>query len=392
MKKIISLALLGATTSLMAMYAEHAYLYKDPRIMGMGGANVAVGAYSTSIFSNPAGLANIKKEDGYVVDILSLGISVSDDALDFIDDIDAATDDDKEMANVLDKYSGEHFHVSIDNYTSVSKNSDDFAWSLGILAGADINYMAHGQGSTNGGVLESSSRTYGGLLLGFAKPYETNMGRLDIGLGLKYITQNSYEGILGISELISENDEDIADKMKEKYEKKSNGYGVDLGATFHPKLDGNWNPAIGLSILNIGSMDMDDNYGGQPTTVNIGFSITPEVSFLNKLVVAVDYVDLLNENKLRIYDYSDTNNIVFSDYEDSDFMKRLRIGVGVGLVNSTYFSMRVDAGMYQSAYTAGLNMEIAVVKLNFATYEEQVGVGSVDVPDRRYMAQLAIGW
>ena len=55
----------------MAMYAENASLYKDPRIMGMGGANVAVGAYSTSVFSNPAGLTNIKKDHGFVVDLFA---------------------------------------------------------------------------------------------------------------------------------------------------------------------------------------------------------------------------------------------------------------------------------------------------------------------------------
>ena len=38
-KKIITMALLGATTSLFALGAEHAYLYKDARIMGMGGAS-----------------------------------------------------------------------------------------------------------------------------------------------------------------------------------------------------------------------------------------------------------------------------------------------------------------------------------------------------------------
>jgi len=390
MKKVISLALLGATTSLMAMYAEHAYLYKDPRVMGMGGANIAVGAYSTSVFSNPAGLANIKKEHGFVVDLLSVGVSVSDGAQDFIDDVDAASDDESKMADVLDKYSGQHFHVGADNYTSISKNSDSFAWTIGFLAATDVNYMAHGSGSATGGVLESSSRAYGGVILGFAKAYETEIGRLDIGLGLKYITQNSYEGVLGISELVGQ--EDIADKMKQKYEKKSSGYGVDLGMTYHPFANSNWDLAFGVSVLNIGSMDMDDNYGSQPMTVNVGMSLSPEVSFLNKFVVAVDYLDILNENKLRMYDYSDTNNITYTDYDDSDFMKRLRVGVGIGLIDSTYFSMRVDGGLYQSAYTAGLNMEITIFKFNFATYQEEVGTENVSITDRRYMAGLAIGW
>lgn len=391
MKKIISLVLLGATTSLMAIYAEHAYLYKDPRIMGMGGANIAVGGSASSVFSNPAGLANIKKEDGLEIDILSIGLSMSDETLDFINDIDGAKDEESDMAAVLEKYSGEHFHIGADNYSSVSKHSDYMAWSVGYLAAVDVNFLSHSNGSGVGGVLESSSRLYHGLILGFAKPYDTSIGRLDIGLGLKYITQTSYEGVLGITELIGD---DIADKLKDKYEKKSTGYGADLGVVLHPSLysDLGLNFAVGLSVLNIGDMDMDDNYGSQPTTVNIGMSISPEIPYLGKLIVAVDYLDLFNENKLRIYNYSDTDNISYTDYKDSNFMKRLRLGLGIGLVDTEYFSMEINTGLYQSAYTAGINMDMSIMKLNFTTYEEEVGVGSVNVTDRRYMVQLGLGW
>ncbi|MEA2090865.1 MAG: conjugal transfer protein TraF, partial [Campylobacterota bacterium] len=253
MKKVISLALLGATTSLMAMYAEQAYLYKDPRIMGMGGANVAVGAYSTSVFSNPAGLTNIKKDHGFVVDLLGLGVSASSETQQFIDDIDAASDSESEMAKILSKYSGEHFHIGVDNYTSISKNSDAFAWSIGLLAAADVNFMAHGHGSEMGELLETTSRAYGGVVLGVAKPYETDYGRLDIGVGLKYISQKSYEGSLGISELVGE-DDDIGQKLQDRYEKSSSGIGLDLGVNYHPFADSYWHPTFGLSVLNIGSM------------------------------------------------------------------------------------------------------------------------------------------
>ncbi|OIP55612.1 MAG: hypothetical protein AUK54_03655 [Helicobacteraceae bacterium CG2_30_36_10] len=394
MKKILSLTLLGATTSLMAMYAEHAYLYKDPRIMGMGGANIAVGSYSTSVFSNPAGLATIKKENGLIVDLLGIGVSSTAKVQEFVQDINDASDtgNDAAVSEVLKKYSGEHFHIGVDNYSSVSGNADAFAWSIGLLAVADVNLMAHANGSTTGGLLETSSRAYGGVVLGAAKPYDTEMGRLDIGMGLKYITQNSYEGVLGISEL-TDDSEDIGTKLQNKYEKTASGIGFDIGATLHPFDDNFLHPAFGLSVLNIGSMNMDDNYGRQPMTVNIGISISPEVPLLEKFVVAVDYVDLLNANKLRIYEYSDNGDIIsFSDYEDSDFMKRLRIGTELGLIDSTYFSTALNFGLYQGAYTAGLNLEVTILKLNFATYEEQIGSGSVDISDRRYMAQVGIGW
>ncbi len=392
-KKIISLALLGATTSLMPRYGEHAYLYKDPRIMAMGGANVAVGGYSTSVFSNPAGLASIKKEHGFVVDLLGIGVSSSEKTQTFVDDINTASDsgDDAEVVAVLQEYAGDYFHIGVDNYSALSKNSDAFAWSIGILAAADINYVTHANGSSNGGLLETSSRAYGGVVLGFAKPYHTKIGRLDVGLGLKYIQQTSYEGALGVSELT--NGDDIGEQLQDKYEETSSGMGLDIGVKYYPLQESSWNPAIGLSVLNIGPMDMDDNYGGQPMTVNIGASISPDVDYVDKLVIAVDYVDLFEANKVRLYDYNDEGNVVkYTDYSESDVTKRLRLGVNVGLIDSTYFSTAISGGLYQGAYTAGIDLELTLLKLNFATYQEQVGTGSVDIPDRRYMAKLSIGW
>lgn len=390
MKKIISLALLGATTSLMAMYAEHAYLYKDPRIMGMGGANVAVGGYSTSVFSNPAGLAKLKKENGLYVDIIGLGVSASGDSIqDVVDDLDEA-ETDSENIEVISKNSGKNFHIGADQYMSVSKNSDAFAWSVGLLGAADVNLMLHGNGGS--GLVETSSRAYWGVNFGIAKPYATKFGTLDVGLNVKMVSQKSYEGTLTVSDLLDD-DEDVSDKMQDKYETSSSGFGLDIGAVLHPFESSSLNPAFGISVLNIGSMDMDDSYGGQPLTVNIGASISPEVKWIEHFIVAVDYVDLFNANTYRMYNYNAVDDsVTYSDYEEADIMKRLRLGVSLGLIDSTFFSTTLNMGLYQGAYTAGLDLELTLLKLNFATYEEQMGTGSVDIADRRYMVKLGIGW
>jgi len=148
MKKIISLALLGAT-SLMALGAEHAYIYKDPRVMGMGGANVAAGGYSTSVFSNPAGLTQLKKDDGFIVDLLGIGVSLSSEYTKLLDDVSSVdtsssnTNATSDMVNILQKYSGKHLHLGADNYTAIAKNSDLFAWSIGILGAVDTNLQVH---------------------------------------------------------------------------------------------------------------------------------------------------------------------------------------------------------------------------------------------------------
>ena len=391
-KKIVSIALLGATTSSMAILAEHASLYKDPRMMGMGGANIAVGAYSTSVFTNPAGLASIKKDDGFVVDLLGITGSMSPDVINFVDDLsDVETDSDinpsatDDLLNVLKEYSGTPFHIGVDNYTSISKNSDAFAWSIGILAASDFNYMAHPNGGTQG-LVTTTSRAYGGLVLGAAKPYETEFGRLDVGLSLKYIVQKSYEGGLSITDLLAD---DVSTVIRDKFEKDGTGIGADLGVTYHPFVDNYWHPAIGMSIMNIGSMSMDDQFGGQPMTVNIGASITPEFPIFDKFVLAIDYVDLMNANTIREYNIDDNS---FTDYEEDDFAKRLRVGVGMGLIDNSWLHLTLKTGLYQGAYTAGLDLALALLKVNVATYQENVGTSATPIEDRRYMAQIGIGW
>ena len=392
MKRLLSLTLLCATSSLMALGGEHAYLYKDPRIMGMGGANIAVGGYSTSVFSNPAGLSKLNKENGMVVDILGIGASTSQNTLTFLSDIgDVETDTNvnpnatNDMIALLSKYSGKYFHIGANNYTSVSNNSDSFAWSVGLLAAGDVNYMVHANGGAS--FLETSSRAYGGVVLGGSNKYSTDLGSLDIGIGLKYITQTSYEGGLTINDLVNNND--IAKYLEDKYKKQSSGFGLDIGAILSPFKESALHPAIGFSILNIGSMGMDNSYGAQPMTVNVGASISPEVPLIESFTLAVDYVDLLNANKVRFYDI---NGLVDSDLSESDFMKRLRIGVGLGLLNSTFLSLKLNAGLYQSAYTAGAEIELALFKVALTTYQEEVGTGSASNTDRRYMAQIGFGW
>ena len=390
-KKLVSMALLGATTSLMAIYAEHASLYKDPRVMGMGGASIAVGSYSTAVFSNPAGLANIKKDHGFVVDLLGVGFSASPKIADFVNDMsdldlsDTNLNKELDLLAVLDEYAGEPFHLGIDNYSSISKNSDAFAWSIGVLAANDTNFMAHPNGGSQG-LVTVTSRTYGGLVLGAAKPYETEYGRLDVGMSVKYISNVSYEGGLSVTDLLSD---DMADVITDKFENEGTGIGIDLGVTYHPFADSFWHPAIGMSIMNMGSLSMDDQYGGQPMTVNVGASISPELPFIDKFVLAVDYVDALNANTIREYNIDDNS---FTDYEEADVMKRLRVGVGIGLLDTWLLSTTLNLGLYQAAYTAGVNLELALFKLNVATYQENIGTTDTPIEDRRYMAQIGIGW
>lgn len=383
-----ALALLGAMAgSVWAAGATQAYLYKDPRIMGMGGTNVAVGGYSASLFHNPAGLSQLKKSHGWEVELIGLSVQASEKFNDFYQDLSDAgdTDDEAVVIDVLQRYNGDHFHADVSNYSSLSKNSDAVAWSIGFLASADANLIPHANSAD--GFVESQSRIYGGVVIGVSKEFETAVGSLSLGLGGKFITQNSYEGTVGVAEII-DNSDDIFQYLQDNYEKSSSGYGIDAGLIYQPFADSWLRPSFGISVLNIGDMEMDDYYGSNPMTVNLGAAVAPEISFLEHLIIAADYVDLTNENKIRFYD-SDEQVV---EFEENDFNKHFRAGVGIGLVDNSWVTLTLNGGWYQGSYTAGVDFMLSVLHLQFSTYAEETGAYGISNEDRRYALGIGIGW
>jgi len=391
MKKWIVPALAGLALPPLAHAGDLAYLYKDMRIMGMGGANVSSGGYSSSVFSNPAGIANISKEHGLVVDFLGINLTASTDANDVVSDLSDAIDSDNEdeIVDVLEKYSGERTHIDVANYSAISNSHANYAWSVGFLAASDVNITPHA--NSLDGVLAVQSRAYGGLVAAYAYTIENvGQGDLQLGLGAKYLFQKSFEGKLTPADLI--NSDDLEDELRDRMEKDSDGLSLDLGAIYQFDAETALKPAIGISILNFGSLDFDDSYGGQPTTVNIGASIEPSISFIKKTRIAIDYVDLFNAAKFRIYNLDENGQVSFSDYKDTDFVKRLRFGISGLIYDNSWSSLEIATGIYQGGLTAGVDFTASVFRLGFATYEEQTGPEYGDESDRRYSVNISLAW
>ncbi len=393
MKKIITLSLLSASALLYADMSQQEFLYKDPRMMGMGAASTAVGGYSTAIFYNPAGLINIKKSHGVEVELLGISVTGSKDIKSFADDLDKA-DTDPEIIEAVKKYSGEAFNVTASNYTSFSYHTQgDLAYSIGLLASAELNYIPHDNSGING-LLETHSRTYGGVLLGIAQKYNDVIGgALTVGIGLKFITQKSYEAGLDAGE-VTEHKDDLGTYLQDNYEVSNSGFGGDIGILYEPHILSSLHPTIGLSVMNIGSLNFDDTYGSQPMTLNGGISISPEVPFLDSLVVSLDYVDILNAQQARVRNYKPYRSKDQYDNADIEFdvMQHIRAGLKVGVFDNSWITTSLMGGWYQGAYTAGIDLQLTLIKLQAATYQEQLGAKTGQLEDRRYIVGVGIGW
>jgi len=394
MKKRLSLSLLVLGSVLYADISQQEFLYKDPRIVGMGSANTAVGGYSTAVFYNPAGLINIKKSHGVEVELLGISVAGSKGIQDFSNDIDDAGDDDEKMVDAIEKHSGESFSMDVSNYTSISYHTEnDLALSFGILAAAEANLIPHARSGSNG-LLEVHGRSYGGLIGGVAQKFDNVLGsNLTVGISGKVVKQNSYEVGLDAAEVLEHKD-DLSTYLKDTYEVSNTGFGVDLGLLYEVPMLSTWHPTLGFSVMNIGTLNFDDVYGAQPMTINAGFSVAPDVSFIDSLVLSLDYVDMLNAQQARIRNYNPNRSQDQYDNADIEYdvMQHVRAGVSLGLVDNSWFMMTLMGGWYQGAYTAGLDTQLTIIKLQVATYQEQIGSVVGQLEDRRYVVGLGIGW
>jgi hypothetical protein len=110
--------------------------------------------------------------------------------------------------------------------------------------------------------------------------------------------------------------------------------------------------------------------------------------------LAVDYVDILNAQQARVRNY---NPYRAQDQYDSvdiafDPMQHIRAGVSVGLFDNSWAMMTLNGGLYQGAYTAGLDMQLTLLKIQLATYQEQLGAEVGQIEDRRYVVGIGLGW
>lgn len=372
MKKLLILPIsLGLATSLSAVSYEHYQLYKDPKVMGAGGANVANGGSFSSVFANPAGLSRIPKEYGWEFQLLNVALTFNDNITDISDVADAADESEMALAREIKKYTGENFHAGVSTIPlSVSKKFDSVAFGIGTVGSLSANFMPH-SGFGSAGLIEVNALAVGGVAGGISKDIKDltvgkyTLNNVAVGVGAKALKYSAISKQFSAAE-IADDDFELDDELED-----GTSVVADLGVIYNitPRV------GMGLSVMNIGGIgDKDEGY--IPTTLNIGVSYNYRVNkaFLNQVRFAADYIDLTQE------------------YDDDSFVKRTRVGADLNVWDGWFSSLNLQAGLYQGSYTAGVSLRLAAVELGFATYEEQLGAYQDQDSDRRYMLSFGLNW
>jgi hypothetical protein len=377
---------------LSALTYEYPQLYKDPKVMGMGGANVAVGGHASALFYNPAGLAYIPREYGLEVELINASLSINENVIDFASDITDATDapgdldgdgiadedDDKTLAtlDVLDMYMGKNIHFDANDFTSISRKGEKVGFAIGGVGGANFDFRTH-RGFGSDGVMEVSGIAYYGAATGFSYDFQnTEIGEkfilndFSLGLGFKQINYFSLNHAFTINELI---DDDVDTYVEDELLKEGSSQVFDIGGTYKVAT----NCQVGLSVMNIGGIgDKDSVYIPQTVNAGVGYIKRWEGhKMFNQVRVAADYIDVTNE-----YD------------QDQDPMKRMRLGFGANIWDGWFSTMTLRAGLYQGEPTYGANLRLMFLQVAYATYAEQVGAYAGQDSDRRHIVNLTIGF
>jgi hypothetical protein len=364
---------------------EYPSFYKDPRVMGMGGAFIAVGGTSTSLFYNPAGLSRVPEEWGFEVDLLGFNYSVSQDALDFFRDLNEALQtedlngngdptDDRLIAinNVLIKYRGKALFISLESFPSVTKKVGRLGLSVGFLGSARLGAIPH-QGFSTEGLLTVDYSLHYGPVGGASIDLSESIA---LGFSLKFLKRTRVYSTLTAREIL-ENQDNLGEYISRNEQKTGDGKALDLGVLFRLNTSFmGFEPSVGASVSNVGGTTFGEA-GFIPSTVNLGASLKKKrnTRFFNTFTLALDITDVFK-----------------SLPQDKDTGKRIRLGGEISVINHKLIDIYLRAGSYQGHLTFGGELRFALLRLTYATYAEEIGAYSGQDPVRTHILSAFITW
>lgn len=350
----------SAAFGAVASFNDYPFLYKGLRSLGMGSAYTAVGRDAEALFYNPATLYDMGFQLHVFDPIGEIDSGVTDIAQDVLDAMDLATEQERSDAlfAIIEKNQGEplHFRISFFPHAAV-KNI-----AVGVLAQGRTDIKLHSPLSSAGAVELHGGYEYGPVA-GFS--IELPVTGLRMGAGGKYIARSWFNKNFTIADIAAES----FNFDQEKIDKSDMSF--DLGLLYNLPVLQKLNPQAGLSLLDITDLDFE-NGGKIPQRINLGVSIQPKIPYTTSCILALDYQDIT-----KAYEQDDSSG------------KRLHFGAEVGLLKN-HFVLR--AGLNQGYSSFGAEVDLWLLKLSYANYQEEIGIYAGQDKDKRQALQLIIGW
>ncbi|WP_141735331.1 conjugal transfer protein TraF [Oligoflexus tunisiensis] len=350
-------ALMGSTGFLYAENLEFHRIYRSPYYLGRGDTGVATADFQEAIFYNPAGLAQGKGLYKETV-LISPSLQVSTKTKDLVRQVLLQEDNDPDT---LRGYLGRNLHLGFSNFTGIVFRRA----AVGVLVSSDTNVML-AKSPDERGLETLHADAVANRVAVFSAAEGFFNQKLLVGVTGKYIMRNEASvdvGVLdssNISDQLNSNDAEIS----------RNGVGVDIGLMYDP---GKSPWRFGLHVENAGTTKLAAAESGvssrrlpQIVTFGTAFDLTTRMSSM--LIQA---------------DFRDVGGAV-----EKDVFKRLHLGSELQFARIFGFM----GGLNQGYPTAGLFLNLYVMRFDIGAYTEEVGSSAGVRPDQRLFFRLKAGF
>ena len=321
------------------------------RPLAMGNAFVAVADDYNAIFYNPAGIG---LKDGVHFQLFGFTAAMSSSFFSLFRDI-KNLDRHGESGDVLDlveKNLGSAYMLDLSwtPYLSIY----NFAFAIGVDAGAEFVFKRD-----PGLKIDAGAR--GMIPIGYAKSFFND--KLRVGGTIKYMYAALANCDWGLVDI-----QDLADlsSVKDDYLTYGWGIGVDLGVLVSQP-ESKFQPTLGVSATNIGGIK--------------SFSNQEKVLILPSLNTGISF-KLLKSKPLTITAAADVQSI----NQHMDFSKKF----GTGLELDIYSLIKLQAGLYNGYYTAGINFDLILINIRAATYAKEAGDYAGSIENRVYVVDFKL--
>ncbi len=337
---------------------------------GMGRAYSAIADDWLALHYNPAGLALVNKVDFQIFD---LRLGSTRDVVNSYENVKDLSADSDNLAVSMNNYLGKHVMAELSNHTQITVPHFALGLSYQVHANIDMQNSAYPQ-TLMRYTKDLAFHAGGAVAIGKRKD-------LRMGLAFRFITRKGGIKSVGIAEIVGS-----SDAIVELFDASGSGLGSTFGLQYRLPTPGRAEVTTSFVWHDIGQT----SFGGRttvdrpsriPANMVAGLGLRLPIGGKKNRRLERRYGPSRSTSHLTFaFDYSHLNYSV----DEEHLPKHIHLGMNLDLP-----LLALQLGLNQTSMTAGFSFDVGVLRVNAATYGEELGSYGGQRRDRRYL--LSVG-
>jgi len=316
------------------------------RALGMGNAHTAIVQEGDSVFYNPAGYGKGRGITWTILDPV-FGLNNVESYQEFVD----LFSDSNDVAAIVNGLYGRELSLFLGAKSILTMGG----FAAGAYGVADISLVANNPVYPN---LDTRYILDQGYVAGWGFEAVDN---LHVGFQARRVTRTGGQIPVGVSTIANLDPDAITAELS----RKGLGYAFDVGLTY--TLAGELNPTFSYTVRDMGNTSFRAADGGlAPLPVRQEQILGVALAF-----------------KSALMDVRPALDFRYLDRSDIQLGKKINLGVEL-----SFPMLDVRGGFHQGYYTLGAGFDFWLMRIDLATYGQELGVYPGQLEDRRYMMQI----